>query len=317
MPLFWTLNNLSDSKLADTKTLELARLVVRAETGASLLVSGLEGFGQSVIANEICSAFLCMNPVSGKACGECKTCGAFGRGNSADFLHIVPEGTSRKIKVGQISPREPSEQFSIYEFLRVKPLASPFKVVLISDSERMTPEAANSLLKMLEEPPVWARFVLTTSAISQLPTTIRSRCLLVSCSVTDIDASEAALALANSAPETVWKLMSEDFVEFTEPFYRWLCGISIRSSHEALKISEEFQQFCEIYRESAKLNKDETRAANVSTFGLLANGISHLIRNGNRELTPVLNQVLSAHRATQDNTRFQYVCDSLFVSWKN
>jgi hypothetical protein len=99
-----------------------------------------------------------------------------------DLLEVSPRGASRIIIVRAIADVEPknkedAELMPARTFLRTPPLASPKKVVLIHEAERMNVSAANALLKILEEPPPFAAFILETTEMSSLPETIRSRCL--------------------------------------------------------------------------------------------------------------------------------------------
>lgn len=315
MHLFWMWSNLSVSELVGGRSIRNAQAVVSSGTGVSILIAGPEGFGQLPLAKEVAAAYLCPQSESGKACCKCAVCGAFARGNSGDFLHVMPVGPSRNIKIDQITPREDKDYFPITEFLRVNPVSALLKVILIEDADRMTLAAANSLLKMLEEPPEWARFILTTAALGKLAPTIRSRCLLISCEQNEVTNSIAAKTLSGGAPEEATRLDSEPFLNFTAPFYEWFQSLDSRSKHDALKISEEFQQFAEIYHECAGLEKNETRIANAATLSILASGLGTKINAGEYRLISVLERVLEAHTAVQANIRFQYVCDSIFVNW--
>ena len=308
-------SSLSVSELIGEQSLFNARAVIASGTGVSILVAGPEGHGQAPLAMEVVIAYMCPHTEEGKACGKCSICGAFSRGNSGDFLHVMPVGRSRIIKVEQITFRGEHEYFPITEFLRVRPVSAFRKVVLISDADRMSSAASNSLLKMLEEPPEWARFVLTTNALSQLQATIRSRCLLISCEQTTVDVPISALVLSSGAPEDAVRLSKDEYSNFTQPFYEWLLRLPVRSKNEALKVSEEFQIFSEVYRECAGIAKEETRTANASTMAILAAGVGSLIRSGNYEWVPVLERVIDAHNAVQANVRFPYICDSIFVNW--
>ena len=92
------------------------------------------------------------------------------RGNHPDFYLI--EGENESIKIDQI--RQMQQDIS------QKPIVSSKKVYIIIDSEQMTKEAGNCLLKTLEEPPEYATIILTTANEAKLLNTIKSRCLKVS-----------------------------------------------------------------------------------------------------------------------------------------
>ena len=105
-----------------------------------------------------------------KPCRKCKSCIQFETGNNPDFSIVEPDGKS--IKIEQI--RELTKR--VYE----KPIVSNRKVYIINDSESMTKEAQNSLLKTLEEPPDYVTIILITSNENLFLPTIRSRCLRIS-----------------------------------------------------------------------------------------------------------------------------------------
>lgn len=100
---------------------------------------------------------------------KCKSCIQFDSGNNPDFSIIAPEGNS--IKIEQIRLM----QTKIVE----KPIVSNKKVYLIDDSQTMTTEAQNCLLKTLEEPPEYVMIILICNNENQLLPTIKSRCTKV------------------------------------------------------------------------------------------------------------------------------------------
>ncbi len=87
-----------------------------------------------------------------------------------EVYRVSPEG--RTIKLQQV--RE------LLQVVRLKPFAAPWRLVVIEEAEAMTPEAANALLKTLEEPPPSTYFLLLTSSPSSLLPTVLSRCLILS-----------------------------------------------------------------------------------------------------------------------------------------
>lgn len=133
----------------------------------SYLFMGPEGIGKKKIAIEFAKMILCLS--DNKPCNNCSSCIKFDGGNNPDFRLIEPDGNS--IKIAQI--REMQER--IYE----KPIISNKKVFIINDSDKMTEEAQNSLLKTLEEPPEYAVIILIASSESKMLNTIKSRCLKV------------------------------------------------------------------------------------------------------------------------------------------
>lgn len=131
----------------------------------SYLFSGQEGIGKLLIAKEFAKAVLCENK-NDKPCGKCKSCIQYESGNHSDFNIIEPDGNT--IKIDQIRYMNSK----IVE----KPVISYRKIYIINESEKMTVDAQNCLLKTLEEPPEYATIILICSQENSLLTTIKSRC---------------------------------------------------------------------------------------------------------------------------------------------
>lgn len=131
----------------------------------SYLFVGIDGIGKTLFAREFAKKILCLN---GKG-DSCESCIKWDSNNHPDFLQIEPENNT--IKIEQIR--------NMQEEISVKPIASNKKVFLIVNSDCMTKEAQNCLLKTLEEPPEYATIILTTSNESKLLNTIKSRCMKI------------------------------------------------------------------------------------------------------------------------------------------
>ena len=134
----------------------------------SYLFVGQEGIGKKLFAKELAKMALCLNNKTEN--DNCSSCVKFDSGNNPDFVLIEPDGNS--IKIAQI--REMQE--NVY----TKPIVSRKKVFIINDSDKMTEEAQNSLLKTLEEPPEYIMIILITANENKLLNTIKSRCLKIS-----------------------------------------------------------------------------------------------------------------------------------------
>ena len=134
----------------------------------SYLFIGQEGIGKKMIAMDFAKAILCLDEKS-KYCNVCKSCIEFDSNNNPDFKILEPDGNS--IKIEQIREM----QSKIIE----KPIISSKKVYIINDSDKMTKEAQNCLLKTLEEPPEFATIILIGANESAYLSTIKSRCMIL------------------------------------------------------------------------------------------------------------------------------------------
>lgn len=129
----------------------------------SYIFWGTEGIGKKIIAKEFARNILCLE--HNKNC-KCKSCIEFESNNNPDFQLIEP--SEGKVKIEQI--REMQRKIS------EKPIISNKKVYIIDDSDTMTTEAQNCLLKTLEEPPEYITIILICTNENNLLSTIKSRC---------------------------------------------------------------------------------------------------------------------------------------------
>ena len=151
--------------IGNEKNKELLKNIIDTNSIAhSYMFIGQESVGKLLFAKEFAKALLCTNEK--KPCNNCKSCIEFNTSNNPDFNILEPDGKS--IKIEQI--RELVK--NVYE----KPIVSNKKVYIINDSNLMTKEAQNSLLKTLEEPPEYVTIILISSNENLFLPTIKSRC---------------------------------------------------------------------------------------------------------------------------------------------
>lgn len=145
----------------------LINAVKNNKASHSYMFVGTEGIGKRLIAKEFAKMILCTD--ENKYCSKCKSCMEFDSDNNPDFRIIEPDGNSLKIE-------------QIREFqnkVAEKPIISNRKVYIINDSDKMTAEAQNCLLKTLEEPPEYVTIILIGSNESAFLDTIKSRCMIL------------------------------------------------------------------------------------------------------------------------------------------
>jgi len=287
------------------------------ETGVPVLITGIEGAGQTSLGEYLAQAYLCMEKRNGEPCGSCRSCRSFERGFSPDLLVIRPRGKSDWIRMSRIRlTDEEVEDIPVSEFIRTEPAQAHAKVVLIFEAERLTREAADGLLRLLEEAPPYARYILTTSAEGKIVPTIRSRCLRVPCDFKEDEKfSEAARALSLGAPEAALKLDSQGLCEWSQAFYAWIRNLKNRRKVEALVVSEEFLNFCKEYREymESEDSQSEARASQAEVIQYFANALMFLFRKEGVEMGEMLQDLLEMHRALQGNVKLDYLSTAFFM----
>ena len=131
----------------------------------SYMFIGPDGIGKVLFAKEFAKMILCQD--SNKACNHCSSCIKFNSDNHPDFM-IINSEDGKSIKINQIR--------FLQERISEKPIVSNRKVYIINDSDLMTVEAQNCLLKTLEEPPEFAVIILVLSNENKCLSTIKSRC---------------------------------------------------------------------------------------------------------------------------------------------
>lgn len=147
----------------------LIKTIESNKVSHSYMFCGIEGIGKRLFAKEFANMILCNSTPDTKPCGSCKSCIEMKSNNHPDFYEInVEENT---IKIEQIRLM----QAKVLE----KPIISNKKVYIINNADTMTREAANCLLKTLEEPPGYVCIILIVSNENALLNTIRSRCTKV------------------------------------------------------------------------------------------------------------------------------------------
>ena len=135
----------------------------------SLLFSGPAGLGKNRFAQRFAASLLCATPAeNGVPCGQCKSCHLLSIGNHPDFRVTTIEEDASVIAVDQV--RE------LISYLSLRPHTSGRRVVILAPAEAMNVNAANSLLKVLEEPPADSVLILVSHRPQMLSATIRSRC---------------------------------------------------------------------------------------------------------------------------------------------
>jgi len=139
--------------------------------GHSYLFTGKEGVGKKLAAIAFSKAMNCTNLSQEQdPCNQCSACLKIEKGTSADFDIISP--VDSVIKIDKIRKLKTNIYF--------QPLENKKKVTIINDVHRMTTEASNSLLKILEEPPAFAVLILITAFPDAILPTIISRCCRLS-----------------------------------------------------------------------------------------------------------------------------------------
>jgi DNA polymerase-3 subunit delta' len=222
----------------------------------ALLLRGREGIGKLAFAEAFARALLCEKRQPGKhACGHCAGCTWMEQGSHPDFRRLEPESHAEPGEAEEGGERKASSQISVEQvrsltdFINVSSHRGGAKVVLIHPAEALNVNAANALLKNLEEPPPQTYFVLVAHRWHQLLPTIRSRCEQVVLAPPARDAArgwlgeqklrdaDLALAHAGGAP-LIAQAFDEEFWRQREAFV----GAITRLDFDALASAEQLRE---------------------------------------------------------------------------
>ncbi|MEE9319916.1 MAG: DNA polymerase III subunit delta' [Granulosicoccus sp.] len=163
------------------------RLLARAAAQRlphALLLTGMVGIGKRAFADWLVQSLLCRERTEQGACGQCDDCRQHLSGAHSDFMKLEPEGANTIIKVDRV--RE------LVTWLQLTARDGGYRIALLQCADTMNRNAANSLLKTLEEPGEQAVLILVADRVGELPATVRSRC------------QKITLRLENTASATDW-----------------------------------------------------------------------------------------------------------------
>ena len=144
----------------------LANALAHNRLHHAYLFSGTRGVGKTTIARIFAKGLNCEQGITATPCGQCETCREIDEGRFVDLLEI---DAASRTKV--------EDTRDLLDNVQYKPARGRFKVYLIDEVHMLSRHSFNALLKTLEEPPEYVKFILATTDPQKLPVTILSRCL--------------------------------------------------------------------------------------------------------------------------------------------
>lgn len=231
----------------------LQRRAAEGRLAHGLLLQGPAGTGKNVFAERFAQSLLCTQPQpDGNPCGACQACLLVTAGSHPDLLRVQPEEDSKVIRVDQIR--------GLTARLASKSQFGGYRVACITPAERLNTEAANSMLKTLEEPGADTVLLLVSAQPARLPITVRSRCQSVAFPLPapaqasawlaerhrDMDPAKA-LALANGAPLAALQMLEEGGLEQRDALFQDFVALLEQRSDPVL-VAGKWQQSLDLER---------------------------------------------------------------------
>lgn len=166
-------NFIGNEKVID----RLSKLMESGRFPHALIIEGEEGIGKKTLAKDIACALVCRG--NDKPCGECAQCKKAIAAIHPDISEYIPAGTANSFHVDTVR--------NIINDAYIQPNEADYKIYILANAHCMNQNAQNALLKILEEPPKYVVFILTTNSKSALLSTVLSRSVCVSLEGVDIE----------------------------------------------------------------------------------------------------------------------------------
>jgi DNA polymerase-3 subunit delta' len=309
------------------RIVEVFRRSVRSgKISHSYIFEGIPGCGRRKTALALIQAIFCRS-VDDDACGVCPSCRKIAGGNHGDIHFVSPLPDKRDISIDQL--REIQRELSL------RPYEAPRKACIIEPAERMSVNAANSLLKTLEEPPGNAIIILLSENAEMLLPTIRSRCQLIRFSPlspenirqllikngTAADAADLLAPISEGSMQRASELDNDTLSARREVLVRHLTTLDIEQIGSVFDSSEELagnreetlaslDLLLSFARDTVYLHAGSTEIVNMSIRPTLEKFASRCSFEG---ALKILSEITETRRAVQRNANNKLALDCLFM----
>ncbi|RKZ53759.1 MAG: DNA polymerase III subunit delta' [Candidatus Parabeggiatoa sp. nov. 3] len=217
----------------------------------ALLLVGPKGMGKALFAKRLADILLCEQPNATKKepCGQCKSCHVQLAKTHPDFLEVQPVEQGKQITIEKIR--------DLIHFCELTAHYGRYQIIIINPAEAMNRNAANSLLKLLEEPPPKTLIMLVSHQHNILSATIRSRCQRIDFSRPDreliqtwlrrqlknptIQQMQLLLNLSAQAPLAALDLAETDALTKRQTLFNSLTQLP-EGKHDPIRVAEQWEK---------------------------------------------------------------------------
>lgn len=315
---------------------EFSNLVAQSQANRlphGLLIEGVSGIGKHIFAAHLCASLFCEQVSSGNqvsSCGKCSSCTRYLSGNHPDYLYVQPTEDEKTKKLSTFIRVKDIRLAN--EWTQLTGQASGRKVVLVDSADIMNRNAANGLLKTLEEPSGDTVLILLSSQPGNLPATIVSRCRRIRLRLQEQHSAEewlgrqgvndasAALRITGDAPFAAREVFSVENSEKRQRLFKVFSNItegkaSIARSIELLADLETHEILPLFMSWTTDILKCRAGAAQQCRNLDLVDDLAAL---GDRAETvgwlSVYDQLLELHRIDSASFKQQPVLESIFAA---
>lgn len=287
----------------------------------ALLITGIDGIGKRAFGQWLAESLLCRNANEDGACGVCDSCRQLLADSHPDYRKLIPEGANAAIKVDRVR--------DLVEWLQLTAGQGSYRVALLEDADSLNRNAANSLLKTLEEPGDHTVLILTATRIGSLPATIRSRCQKITLKMGDKSAAinwlgehmadpESALMQSGGGPYVALRNVTEERLAAHALLLKaWLDLFQhkgsvgrIADSLSGLDTAECLAVLSSWCLASAKKQVDVPIGVNPAVEQAITETLEQL---GNEQWFTLHNRLLQLHRSDSASFKTQTVLEGLFA----
>lgn len=295
----------------------------------ALLISGVAGTGKQHFTQAFAALALCRQPENAHACGQCGACRQLAASAHPDFHQVTIAEDKSGILVDQI--RELSQKLALTS------QHSGWKIAVVTPADAMNVNAANSLLKTLEEPSAGTLLLLVTARPARLPATIRSRCQAVRISTPSTDTAvawldehasrpdwSALLGIAGGGPLLALELANNELMQERLDFYKKLMELHSGQRNPISCAAEAYKETLPLVLRLLQVwtadlitlastgDPHESRIINADALIMLQNALMGINLRG---LHAFLSRINEAMALTTTSVNGQLLLESLFMDW--